>query len=71
MDLIEVYDTESNGFVPSRLDCRHNKKQGRPCLARFLRKGLCAFVMTGLAIHYLGFPYSMRSLPCYSALLTD
>ncbi|OGE58017.1 hypothetical protein PENARI_c001G11077 [Penicillium arizonense] len=56
VDVIEVYDTESNGFVPSRLDCRHNKKQGRPCLARFLRKGLCAFVITGLAIHYFGTP---------------
>jgi endothelin-converting enzyme len=64
VDVIEVYDTENHGFVPSRLGCRHNKRQGRPCLARFLRKGLCAFVITGLAIYYFGLPYSMTSLPC-------
>jgi endothelin-converting enzyme len=58
VDVVEVYDTEDNSFLPSRLGC---KRQGsRPCLARLLRKGLCAFVLTGLAIYYFGPPYSMK-----------
>ena len=65
----EIHESEDNDFVPYGV--RYNKPQGkRPCLARVLRKGLCAFVITGFIIYHLGLPYGMTYYS-YSGAIAD
>lgn len=61
-------DAEYNGFVPNRRAYDHKTQRPRPCFARVLRKGLCAFAITGFIIYHLGLPYGMIDSPCFPRL---
>ncbi|CAG8139255.1 unnamed protein product [Penicillium salamii] len=52
----EIPEHDYDGCEPDPRPCHPKPRRARPCLARALRKGLCAFVITAFIIYHLGLP---------------